>query len=90
MLTQLWHPEESNSYDSQVNANWRNLLGERALPLADHKKLAELIVSTIQVNEGASVDDAVKSWSGDTSVVVARGLNGLKLAGAASTGLVRF
>jgi hypothetical protein len=82
--------EESGSCDARVQANWRALLGERALPLSDHTKLAELIVSTIQVNEGASVADAVKSWSGDTSVVVARGLNGLKPAGAAGTGLVRF
>ncbi|MEX3983792.1 hypothetical protein AB4Y45_32940 [Paraburkholderia sp. EG287A] len=82
--------EESGTYDSNVKANWTKLLGERALPLSDHTKLAELIVSTIQVNEGASVADAVKSWSGDTSVVVARGLNGLKPAGAAGTGLVRF
>ncbi|WP_434715667.1 hypothetical protein [Paraburkholderia sp. A3RO-2L] len=82
--------EESSTYDAQVKANWQALLGERALPLSDHTKLAELIVSTIQVNEGASVDTAVKSWSGDTSLVVARGLNGLQPTGKAGTGLVRF
>ncbi|KVP75328.1 hypothetical protein WJ96_06090 [Burkholderia ubonensis] len=82
--------EESRTCDASVKANWKDLLGERALLLSDHTKLAELIVSTIQVNEGWSVADAVKSWSGDTSVVVARGLNSLQPAGVKGTGLVRF
>jgi hypothetical protein len=82
--------EESRSCDSQVKANWKALLGERALPLSDHTKMAELIVSTIQVIEGTSVDATVKSWSGNTSLVVARGLNGLQPARSAGTGLMRF
>ena len=82
--------EESHTFDSEVKKTWRDLLGERALLLSDHTKMAELIVSTIQVNEGVSVNDAVKSWSGDTSVVVAHGLNGLTPAGAKRTGMVRF
>jgi hypothetical protein len=81
--------EESNSCTAAVKRNWQALLGERAIPMSDHTKLAELIVSTIQVNEGASVADVMKSWSGDTSVVVARGLNGLAPA-AASRSMVRF
>lgn len=82
--------EESETFDSSVATNWKALLGERALLLADHTKLAELIVSTIQVNEGWSVSDAVKSWSGDTSLVVARGLNSLQPVKKHGTGLVRF
>lgn len=82
--------EESRACEPSVKQNWKDLLGERALPLSDHTKLAELIVSTIQVNEGWSVADAVKSWSGDTSLVVARGLNSLQPGGAKGTGLVRF
>lgn len=82
--------EESGSFNSSVAANWQALLGERALRLSDHTKLAELIVSTIQVNEGWSVADAVKSWSGDTSVVVARGLNSLQPVNKPGTGVVRF
>jgi hypothetical protein len=82
--------EESCSCDGEVRANWRNLLGERVLPLADHTKMAELIVSTIQVTEGASVADVTKSWSGNTSVVVARGLGGLAPAVSAGRGMVRY
>lgn len=82
--------EESGTFNSSVAANWQALLGERALRLSDHTKLAELIVSTIQVNEGWTVADAVKSWSGDTSVVVARGLNSLQTVNKPGTGVVRF
>ncbi len=72
-----------------VKRDWTKLIGQRALPLSDHSKLAELIVSAIQVNEGADVDAVVKSWSGATSVVVAKGIAGLPSAGAA-TGVVRL
>jgi len=82
--------EESYSCDASVHKNWKDLLGERAIPLSDHTKLAELIVSTIQVNEGASVADVMKSWSGDTSVVVARGLGGLAPTTTPGRGMVRF
>lgn len=82
--------EESYSCDAAVHQNWQDLLGERALPLSDHTKLAELIVSTIQVNEGGTVADVMKSWSGATSVVVARGLHGLAPAANLGKGLVRY
>lgn len=56
---------------------WKNLLGERAIVVSDDSKLAEIIVSTIQVVEGASVADVAGSWSGDTSVVVRDALSSL-------------
>lgn len=87
--------EESHSCDASVKRNWQNLLGERAIKLSDHTKLAEVIVSTIQVTEGVSVDTVMNSWSGDTSLVVAHSLNGLvptgaKVPAAAGRGVVRF
>lgn len=82
--------EESGSFDATVQRNWRNLLGERALLLSDHTKMAELIVSTIQVVEGASVAEVTSSWSGSTAVAVSRGLGSLSSASTPSTGLVRF
>lgn len=36
----------------RVRDSWRKLLGQHAISLADHKKLAETIVSTIEVVEG--------------------------------------
>lgn len=82
--------EESGSLDSTVQRNWRNLLGERALLMSDHTKMAEIIVSTIAINEGAQVDQITKSWSGSTAVAVARAVNGLVASGKPTTGVVRL
>lgn len=82
--------EESGSFDSTVQRNWRNLLGERALLLSDHTKMAEVIVSTIAINEGAQVDQITKSWSGSTAVAVARAVNGLATRGEPTRGVVRL
>jgi hypothetical protein len=75
--------------DRVVNG-WSELLGERALRLSDYTKLSELIVSAIQVTEGDTVDNVVKSWSGDTSLVVAKGITGLTPANVANSGVVRL
>jgi cell division protein FtsL len=55
----------------RVYDEWRRLLGQNVIPLTDHTKIAEVIVSAIQVAEGESKEAVAKSWSGDTSVVVA-------------------
>lgn len=69
---------EGTTHSPRVHEAWKELLGERALILTDHSKLAEVIVSTIQVNEGvSSVADVSKSWSGNTSLVVASALKNL-------------
>ena len=49
---------------------WRKLLGERAVEVTDHKKLGEVIVSIMQVNEGQDADEVAASWDGSTSVAV--------------------
>lgn len=43
------------AYGDETYITWRKLLGERVLPLVDHKKLAEVIISTIAVSEGHDV-----------------------------------
>jgi hypothetical protein len=76
-----------------VARSWQDMLGERVLMLSDHTKLAEVIVSAIQVNEGSSLVDTVSTWSGDTSLVVRKAIGGLRPAGclsSASGGIVRF
>lgn len=68
---------------------WKALMGERAIEVSDHTKLAEVIVSTIQVVEGqATVDDVAASWSGDTSVVVRNAVSGLAARAGGSGGVV--
>lgn len=78
-------------YDLQgVMDSWTPLLGQRVLKLSDHKKLAEVVVSAIEVNEGKDVGSVVKSWSGSTSVVVSRALGNLTTTGTKGRGVVKF
>jgi len=58
-------------------AKWRDLLGERAFEVADHTKLGEIIVSTMQVNEGHDFEEVVDSWDGTTGIVVRQAVSGL-------------
>ena len=76
----------------KVRRAWTNLLGERAIPLADHTKLSEVIVSTIEVAEGRDKSAVAASWDGDTSLVVARAVSGMKsgLARTEQSRVVRF
>jgi hypothetical protein len=74
----------------KVKERWTDLLGQNAISVSDHEKLAEVIVSTLQVIEGAKADDVVASWSGDTSLVVAGAIGGLAKTGGGSTGVVRM
>jgi hypothetical protein len=75
-----------------VVTKWSELLGQNALRLSDYTKLSEVIVSAIDVTAGTSVDDVVKSWSGDTSLVVAKAIGGLIKAGGqpGSDGVMRL
>lgn len=77
-------------YLPQVMESWTALLGQRVLRLSDHKKLAEVVVSAIEVNEGKDVNTVVKSWSGSTSVVVSRALGGLTTTEKKGRGVVKF
>ncbi|MCA9814468.1 MAG: hypothetical protein R3C24_02325 [Cyanobacteriota/Melainabacteria group bacterium] len=58
----------------KARAAWRDLLGQKAIGLADHKDLAELIVSTISVAEGSDLDSAVRGWSSSTALTIKRAL----------------
>ncbi len=73
------HPESTREA-------WANLIGQKLIVLEDHTKLAEVVVSAIQMAEGASRDAIASSWSGDTSVVVASALAGLPAAGVDPAG----
>ena len=74
-----------------VRHEWTTLLGQRALLLTDHTKMSEVIVSAIQVNEGADRKTVINSWDGTTSIVVANALNhDLMVKDNASGGVVKF
>lgn len=61
----------------KVVSSWTALLGQRALRLADYTKLSEVIVSAIQVTQGADAADVATSWGGGTDVVVAKAIGAL-------------
>ncbi len=73
----------------QVLKSW-DLLGQRVLRLSDHEKLAETIVSAIEITEGRDADVVASSWSGDTSGVVADAVRYLAPAKRGVGGLFRF
>lgn len=87
--------EQGNHYrhaGERVRREWSDLLGQRAIGLSDYTRLAEVIVATIQANEGALHDDIIKSWTGDTGLVVAHAIKGLTANGGdgGSRGLTRL
>jgi hypothetical protein len=57
-----------------VLRTWKPLLPERTLILDDHTKIAELVVSTIEINEGRDADDVAASWGGAAAKVVSRAI----------------
>lgn len=98
MVSKMYHVfhivvEEGNHakhYLPEVMDSWTKLLGQRVLRLSNHKNLAEVVVSAIEVNEGKDADSVIKSWSGSTSVVVGRALGGLTTTGSKGRGVVKF
>lgn len=74
---------------AQQMLEWNDLLPQRVIVLDDHTKLAETIVSVIQVNEGANKANVVNSWDQKTSVVVANAMNSLA-TNAGSRGVQRL
>jgi hypothetical protein len=74
-----------------VTREWTALIGQHAIVLSDYKKLSELIVSIIEINEGADKAVVVGSWSGDTSLVVQDATKGLSAKSASpDVGVVKF
>lgn len=77
-----------------VIKTWNDLIGaQHVLPLEDYTKLSEVIVSAIQVVEGSSAASVAATWSGSTSVVVAKAVAGMSSStdvAVKRSGVVRF
>ena len=67
---------------------WQKVLGQRVILLSDHTKLAEVIVSAIQIAEGETHDAVSSSWDGSTSLVVRSATKSLTKSAEAVSGLV--
>jgi len=72
--------EGSYARSHNVMPAWVKLLGQRAIPVNDATKLAEIIVSLIQINEGENKVDVVNSWAGDKSLAVRTAVEGYSLS----------
>lgn len=59
----------ARSHLDRVVKSWTDLLGQRVIQLDDHKKLAETIVSAIEVAEGRDAEDSAKGWGAGAGVV---------------------
>lgn len=78
-----------------VKESWNAVLGQQnVIVLTDYTKLAEVIVSIMEVNEGAEKESVVASWTGDTSLVVQNAVSDMQKAeetfDAAAGGVTRF
>jgi hypothetical protein len=65
-----------SSYDRMLR-EWNDLLPQRIINLADYTKLAETVVSAIQIFEGDTKASVAASWDGSTAVVVADAVRAL-------------
>lgn len=65
-------------YLDRVVDSWTALLGQRVIRLADHTKLAETIVSAIEVAEGAAASDVAARWGGRAAAVVGSAIKNIE------------
>lgn len=77
-------------HSDEVMKSWREVLGQRVLTISDYTKLPELIVSTLQVMNGESVDDVANSWDGSTGLVIKNSIKDLSCDHKGENGLVTF
>jgi len=65
-----YHPD-------RVKDLWRGLIGEHAIPLTNHEKMPEVIISLMEVVAGRDKAAIIKSWGKGTDLVVADAIAGL-------------
>ncbi len=82
----------ARSHLGAVLKTWEPLLGERVIHCDNHEKVAEVVVSAIQVVEGVDKTTVAKSWSGSTAVTVANAVKSLtaKPGEAKKPSVIRF
>jgi hypothetical protein len=81
---------EGGTYRTNMHKDWQGVLGERALLLTDHTKMAEVIVSTLQVLSGMDSKQVAASWDGTTALAVQSAIGGLKTLDNNNNSVVRF
>jgi len=74
----------------RVHAEWQKLLGQRAVILSDVTKLAEVVVSLLEVAAGRDTASVVSSWDGSTAVAVGTALKGIAASKVTAEGMVEL
>lgn len=64
---------------AEVRKTWKALMEDHAIQLSDYTKLSEVVVSVIQINEGADRHSVINSWDSATQPVIAHAVNGIQL-----------
>lgn len=77
-------------HGTRVHEAWHDLLGQQTIVLSDHTRLAEVVVSAIEVNEGRDISGVARSWSGKTAAVVERAVSSLVPVARTNDKLMRF
>lgn len=66
-------------YYQPVKEEWTSLLGQNAIELKDESKIAETIVSILEMHAGKSLDEVAESWDGSTGLMIKDALKSLKI-----------
>ena len=69
--------DHCRSFGDETIDAWTKLLGQRAIRVGDHTKIAEIIVSILQREAGVDAAKIASSWDGNTALVVSRAIDGL-------------
>lgn len=68
----------ARSYSTETVGRWTDLLGQRAIKLTDHTKMAPVITSLIEVTSGRAPEEIKDSWESDVSGVISDALKNLE------------
>ena len=82
--------KQGSTYRDYDLKQWKALLGERAILVADYTKIPEIIVSILESVAGKSKQDILDSWDGSTRMVVNEAIRGLTSRASTNTGIVHF
>lgn len=61
----------------KISETWGEYLGQNVIYVTDMTKLSEIIISVLQVDNGASIEDVTNSWDGSTKIAVSNAISGL-------------
>jgi hypothetical protein len=77
----------ARSNRDRVYNSWNSVLPQgRIVPLKDYAKVAEVVVSVLEVHAGRDVASVVRSWDGGTALVVAEATKDVVPAGRKADG----